>query len=114
MLLSPIGGQALLSSASSLIHRGRLPGCSVASLRLIPRPDTLISADVIKVALIIASAIGGATGVVSFVLPGRATSPRYAITGEERDLEVVMKDETELGGTGPIAGEEPPPSGSEA
>jgi hypothetical protein len=52
--------------------------------------------------------------VVSFVLPGKAPSRRNALTvGEERDLEVVMKDEAELGGTGLIAGDEPPPSGPE-
>jgi MFS family permease len=50
-----------------------------------------------KMALIIASALCLATGVVSFVLPGREPSRRYALTvGEDSDLEVVMKDEAEL------------------
>jgi hypothetical protein len=48
------------------------------------------------------------------VLPGRASSRRDALTvGGERDLEEVMKDEAELGGTGLIAGDEPIPSGPE-
>jgi predicted MFS family arabinose efflux permease len=73
--------------------------------------QSLPDVDGFKVALIIASALCVATGVVSFVLPGRAPSPRNAITvGEERDLEVVMMDEAELGGAGLIAGEEPLPS----
>jgi hypothetical protein len=67
-----------------------------------------------KVALIIASALCLATAVVSFVLPGRAPSRCDALTtSEERDLEMVMKDEAELGGTGLLAGEEPLPSGPE-
>jgi MFS family permease len=67
-----------------------------------------------EVALIIASALCLITAVVSFVLPGRAPSRRNALTvSEERDLEMVMKDEAELGGTGLIAGEEPLPSGPE-
>jgi MFS family permease len=67
-----------------------------------------------KVALIIASALCLATALVSFVLPGRVPSGRNALTAaEERDLEVVMKDEAELGGMGLIAGEEPLPSGPE-
>jgi MFS family permease len=73
--------------------------------------QALPDVDGFKVALIIASALCLATCVISFVLPGRAPSPRNAITvGEERDLEAVMKDEAELGGTGLIAGEEPLPS----
>jgi MFS family permease len=77
--------------------------------------QALPDVDGFKVALIIASALCLATGVVSFVLPGRAPSRRNgALTvGEERDLEVVMKGEAELGGTGLIAGEEPLPSGPE-
>jgi hypothetical protein len=64
-----------------------------------------------KMALIIASALCLATGVVSFVLPGREPSRRSAFTvGEDSDLEVVMKDEAELAGTGLIAGDELPPS----
>jgi predicted MFS family arabinose efflux permease len=73
--------------------------------------QALPDVDGFKVALIIASALCLATAVVSFVLPGRAPSPRNALTvGEERDLEAVMKDQAELGGTGLIAGEEPLPS----
>jgi MFS family permease len=61
-----------------------------------------------KVALIIASLLCLATAVVSFVLPGKASSRRNALSvGEERGLEVVMKDEAELAGAGLIAGEEP-------
>jgi MFS family permease len=67
-----------------------------------------------KVALIIAAALCVATAVVSFVLPGRAPSRRDAVTaGEERELETVMKDEAELGGTGLIGGDEPMPAGPE-
>lgn len=55
-----------------------------------------------------------AFGSRSFGLPGRAPSRRYALTvGEDRDLEVVMKDEAELAGAGLIAGDELPPSGPE-
>jgi len=70
--------------------------------------QALPDVDGFKMALIIASALCLATGVVSFVLPGKASSRRNALTvGEERDLELVMKDEAELGGMGLIAGEEP-------
>jgi hypothetical protein len=66
-----------------------------------------------KVALIIAAAVCLATGVVSFVLPGRAPSPPTALTvGEEEDLEVSM-EEAEQGCAGLVAGEEPLHSGSE-
>jgi hypothetical protein len=66
-----------------------------------------------KVALIIASALCLATAVVSFVLPGKAPPRRDALTVRaEKDLEVAMRDEAELGGTGLTAGE-PIPSGPE-
>jgi len=55
-----------------------------------------------KAALIIASALCLATGVVSFVLPGRAPSPPSALT---------VGEEAELGGAGLAAGEEPLPAG---
>ena len=46
--------------------------------------------------LILAAALCLITAVVSFVLPGRAPSNRNALTvGEERNLEVLMKDEAE-------------------
>ena len=68
--------------------------------------------DGFKVTLIIAAALCLITAVVSFVLPGRAPPPHNALSsGEERDLEVVMK--AELGGTGLIAGVEPLPSAPE-
>ena len=64
-----------------------------------------------QAALIIAAALCLATGVVSFVLPGRAPSPPTALTtDEEEDLEVLMKEEAELGGAGLVAGEEPLPA----
>jgi MFS family permease len=70
--------------------------------------QSLPDVDGFKVALIIASVLCVATVGVSFVLPGKASSRRDALTvGEERDLEVVMKDEAELGGSGLIAGVEP-------
>jgi MFS family permease len=76
--------------------------------------QVLPDVDGFKVALIIASALCVATGVVSFVLPGRGPSRRNAvIVGAESDLEVVVKDAAELGGTGLIAGEEPLPTGPE-
>ena len=62
-------------------------------------------------ALIIAAALRVATAVVSFVLPGRAPSPAGALTVDEEDLEVLMKDEAELAGTSLVAGEEAPPPG---
>jgi MFS family permease len=63
-------------------------------------------------ALIIAAVLCLATGVVSFVLPGRAPSPPAARTaGEEPDLEALMKAEPTS--TGLAAGEEPLLSGSE-
>jgi MFS family permease len=74
--------------------------------------QVLPDVDGFKVALIIAAALCLATAVVSFVLPGRAPSPPGARTaGEEGDLEVLMKDEGELGGTGLIAGDGPLPPG---
>jgi MFS family permease len=76
--------------------------------------QALPDVDGFKAALIIAAALCLATGVVSFVLPGRAPSPPSALTvGEEEDLEVLMKEETELGGAGLSAGEEPLPAGPE-
>ena len=73
--------------------------------------QSLPDVDGFKVALVIASALCLATAVVSFVLPGKAASRRNAITvGEETDLEEVMRDEAELGGTGMIAGPETLPS----
>lgn len=77
--------------------------------------QALPDVDGFKAALIIAAALCLATGVVSFVLPGRAPSPPSALTvGEEEDLEVLMKEEeAELGGAGLAAGEEPLPAGPE-
>jgi Major Facilitator Superfamily len=73
--------------------------------------QALPDVDGFKVALIIASALCLATALVSFVLPGRAPSPRDAVNvGEEKNLEMAMKDEAEVGGAGLIAGEEPLPS----
>ncbi len=88
---------------------------SAAVLMSHTRPgQALPDVDGFKMALIIAAALCLATAVVSFVLPGRESSRRSALTvGEERDLEVVMKHEAELAGTGLIAGEEPLPSGPE-
>jgi predicted MFS family arabinose efflux permease len=64
------------------------------------------------VALIIAAVLCLVTAVVSFVLPGRAPSPPRALAaGAEGSLEVLMKDEAELAGTGLASGEEPLPSG---
>jgi predicted MFS family arabinose efflux permease len=66
-----------------------------------------------KAALIIAAALCLATAVVSFVLPGRPSSPARALTGsEEEDLEVLMQDQAELSATGLAAVEEPLASGS--
>jgi hypothetical protein len=68
--------------------------------------------DGFKVTLIIAAALCLTTAVVSFALPGRAASPRNALTiGEERNLEELINDEAELAGTGLIAGKKSPPSG---
>ena len=79
-----------------------------------PHGQALPDVDGFKVALIIASALCLATALVSYVLPGRASSHRNALTvGGEMDLEEVMKDEAELAGTGLIAGDEPIPSGPE-
>jgi MFS family permease len=76
--------------------------------------QSLPDVDGFKVALIVASVLCLATAVVSFVLPGKASSRRNALTvGEERDLEVVMRDEAELGGTGLIAGDQQLPWGPE-
>ncbi len=76
--------------------------------------QALPDVDGFKAALIIAAALCLATGMVSFVLPGRAPSPPGALTaGEEEDLEVLMKDEAELGGAGLVAGEEPLAAGPE-
>ena len=77
--------------------------------------QALPDVDGFKAALIIAAALCVATGVVSFVLPGRAPSPPSALTvGAEEDLEVLMKEEAELGGTGLAAGEVPIPAGPKA
>ena len=76
--------------------------------------QALPDVDGFTAALIIAAALCLATGVVSFVLPGRAPSPPSALTvGDEEDLDVLMKEETELRGAGLAAGEEPLPAGPE-
>ena len=72
----------------------------------------MLLASGVRDVLIIAVALCLATGVVSFVLPGRAPSPPSALTvGEEEDLEMLMKEQAELGGAGLAAGEEPLPAG---
>jgi MFS family permease len=79
-----------------------------------PHGQTLPDVGGFKAALIIAAALCLTTGVVSYVLPGRATSPAGALTAdEEEDLEALMKEEAELGGAGLIAGEEPISAGPE-
>jgi MFS family permease len=76
--------------------------------------QSLPDVDGFKVTLIIAAALCLATALASFVLPGRAPSPRNAPSGgEEQDLEEVMKHAAELGVTGLIAREDPLPSRSE-
>jgi len=68
--------------------------------------QALPDVDGFTVTLIIAAALCLMTAVVSFALPGRAPSPRDALTiDEELNLEELMKDEAELGGTGLIAGD---------
>src|ERR1700689_1259947 len=67
--------------------------------------QALPDVDGFKAALIIAAALCLATGVVSFVLPGRAPSPPSALTAGEEG--------SELGGAGLAAGEEPRPAGPE-
>jgi hypothetical protein len=66
---------------------------------------------VAKVALIIACApVPGHRGG-QLCAPGEGAIARDALTvGEERDLEVVMKNEAELASSGILAGEEPAPS----
>jgi MFS family permease len=64
-----------------------------------------------KVALIIASVLCLATAVVSYVLPGRVPSRNNALTvGEEEALEMLMRDDAELAGSGLVPSEEPLPS----
>ena len=76
--------------------------------------QALPDVDGFQAALIIAAALCLVTGVVSFVLPGRGPSPPHALTAdEEEDLEVLMKEEAEMGGAGLIAGEEPLAAGPE-
>jgi MFS family permease len=67
--------------------------------------QALPDVDGYKAALIIAVALCLTTGVISFVLPGRAPSPPPALT--------VGEEEAGLGGAGLAAGEEPLPSGPE-
>ena len=63
-----------------------------------------------QVALIAAAVLCLATAVVSYLLPGRSP-PSSALTVDERkNLEMLMKDDAELSGTGLVASEEPPPS----
>src|SRR5580692_7238941 len=76
-----------------------------------PHGQALPDVGGFKVALIIASVLCVATAVVSFVLPGRVPPRRNALTiDEEKDLEVVMKDDAELAGSGLVPSEEPLPS----
>ncbi len=88
---------------------------SAAVLMAHTRPgQALPDVDGFTTALIIAAALCLATAVVSFVLPGRVPSPPNALSaGAEEDLEVLMKEEAELGGAGLVAGEEPLPAGPE-
>jgi MFS family permease len=67
-----------------------------------------------EMALVIAAALCLATAVVSFVLPGRARSPRSVRTSDgEENLETLMNSEAELAGTGLSAGAESLPSGAQ-
>jgi MFS family permease len=87
---------------------------SAAVLMAHTRPgQALPDVDGFEAALIIAAALCLATAVVSFVLPGRAPLPPSAVTVDEQDLAVLMKDEAESGGAGLVAGEEPLRSGQE-
>jgi hypothetical protein len=88
---------------------------SAAVLMAHTRPgQALPDVDGFTTALIIAAALCLTTAVVSYVLPGRVPSPSSALSaGAEEDLEVLMKEEAELGGAGLVAGEEPLPAGPE-
>ena len=86
---------------------------SAAVLMARTRPgQALPDVDGFKVALIIAAALCLATGVVSFVLPGRApTPPNARSAGEEEDLGVLVRNKDGLGGVSPAAGGKPLPPG---
>jgi MFS family permease len=85
---------------------------SAAVLLAHTRPgQALPDVEGFEVALMIAAALCLTTAVVSFVLPGRSTSRRGALSVDEwKDLEVLMKDQAELASTSLVAGEEPRPS----
>jgi predicted MFS family arabinose efflux permease len=76
-----------------------------------PHGHSLPDVGGFKVALIIAAALCVVTALVSFVLPGRASSRRTTLTvHEEEDLDMLMRDDAELASSGLIADDELPPS----
>jgi MFS family permease len=79
-----------------------------------PHGEALPNGDGFTVALFLAGGLCLATAVVSFVLPGRALSGSGTLTArDEKELELRMKDEAELVGTGLILAEEPLPFGQQ-
>ncbi len=75
---------------------------------------TLPDAAGFEAALLLAAALCLTTGLVSYVLPGRTSPPPGGLSAEEEeDLEMLMKEEAELGGAGLAAGEQLPATGSE-
>jgi MFS family permease len=76
--------------------------------------QSLPDVDGFVVTLVIGAALCLLTAVVSFVLPGRASSrPKTLTPVQQTDLETLIKDDAELAGTGLPAGEELPPVGVE-
>jgi MFS family permease len=108
-------------SAMGLYQVMRSVGSSVGSalsaavLLAHTRPgQSLPDVDGFKVTLIIAAALCLITAVVSFVLPGRAPSPRDALTvGEERNPRSADEGRGRAGGHGPDRGRRAATVGSE-
>ena len=88
-------------------------GSALSAAVLLPHTrhgHSLLEVNGIKVALIIGSAVFQVTAVITFALPGRTPwRPDDLTRSEKRDLEAVMEDDAELGGTGLTVSEEPLP-----
>jgi MFS family permease len=69
---------------------------------------TLPDAAGFETALLLAAGLCLVTALVSYVLPGRTPPPGGLSADEEEDLEMLMKEEAELGGVGLAAGEQLP------
>ena len=64
-------------------------------------------------ALLISAALGVATAIISFVIPGKSARPEALTENKQVELEVVMAEEAELAGAGLMLADDVEPLGGE-